>query len=222
MAGSSLRPRGTSTAITEWPQVVSGPRAAPSAKPLVPHSLPRPPRRWGGQCKGRGRPTQPGPECPMSPGTTQRSGAQPASPSHTPHHPSPPPGLRDWPGKNPSKEPPLRQPEAPSSPQTQGPGSVRVDAVNITVQKSQQAQNNERSSGIELGEGCGCPRARGQPLSPGRPLHGCGCRHVLPCSLGWGAEASYYIFDFKLRCWLHFFFFFYPINFQIPSTCDCI
>lgn len=41
---------------------------------------------------------------PVSPGATQRSGAQPASPRASPHHPSPPPGLRDWPGKNPRKE----------------------------------------------------------------------------------------------------------------------
>lgn len=45
MAGSSLRPRGTFVAITE-PWIVSGPWAAPSAKPLVPHSHPRSPRRW--------------------------------------------------------------------------------------------------------------------------------------------------------------------------------
>lgn len=44
--GSSLRPRGTFAAITEQPRMVSRPRAAPSAKPLAPHSHPRSPRRW--------------------------------------------------------------------------------------------------------------------------------------------------------------------------------
>lgn len=188
---------------------------------LWPHILtPGPQDSGGGQCKGKGGPTQPG---PMSPGATQRSGAQPASPSPPPSPSLPTPRPQRLARKEP-KGTPSRRPEVPSSPQTQGQGgqAVRVDAENITVQKTQQAQN-DTAQASKLGEGRG-HQVPGSSLCPrGAPSPGVSLQTRSAVFPGQGAAEASYVCDFKLRCLLHcVFFFFNPINFQIPSNCDCI
>lgn len=88
-----------------------------------------------------------------------------------------------------------------------GGQAIHVDAVNITVQKTQQAQYN-KAQASKLGE----RRAHQQPgaaLVPGgAPSPGVSLQTPSAAFPGRGAaEASYYICGFKLRCPLHFFFF---------------
>lgn len=166
MAGSSLRPRGTSKAITERPQVVSGPWAAPSAKPLVPHSLPRSPRRWRGQCKGSGGPTQPGPECPRVPRchTAIRGPASISQRYPPPFLPTPRP--QRLARKEPKKGTPLeaaRGPIQPSDPRSGEPGRPRgrheyhCAKIPTSTKQRSQASNSERGVDAPEPGGSLCP-----------------------------------------------------------------
>lgn len=152
---------------------------------LWPHILtPGPQDGGGGQCKGKGGPTQPG---PMSPGATQQSGPQPASPSPPPHHhPSPPPGLRDWPGKNPREPPRGGQRSHPAlRPKARGARpSAWTPRISLCKKPNKHKTTQLRHQNLERGVDT---RRQGAASVPeGRPLQGCRCRHVLLCSLGRG------------------------------------
>lgn len=123
------------------------------------------------------------------------------------------------------KEPkgtPSRRPEVPSSPQTQGQGgqAVRVDAENITVQKTQQAQN-DTAQASKLGEGRG-HQVPGSSLCPrGAPSPGVSLQTRSAVFPGQGAAEASYVCDFKLRCLLHcvcVFFFLTQLIFKSLAT----
>ena len=87
-----------------------------------------------------------------------------------------------------------------------GGQAVHVDAVNITVQKNQQAQNH-KAQASELGQGRGHQQPAAALVPGGSPSPGVSLQTPSAAFPGRAAaEASYYICDFKSRCPLHFFF----------------
>lgn len=131
---------------------------------LWPHILtPGPQDSGGGQCKGKGGPTQPG---PMSPGATQRSGAQPASPSPPPLTIPPHPQASET-GQERTQGNPLeaaRGPIQPSDPRPGGPGRPRGRREYHCAKNPTSTKRH--SSGIKTWRGAWTPGAREQPLSP--------------------------------------------------------
>ena len=167
MAGSSLRPRGTSAAVTERPQVVSGPWAAPSAKPLVPHSLPRSPRRWGDSVRGGGvllglAQSAPCPQVPHSgQGPSQHLPAIP--PTCPPHPQASETGQERTQERNPRLEA-ARGPIQPSDPRSREPGCPsgcrEYLCAKIPTSTNQRSQASDSERGVDATEPGGslCPR----------------------------------------------------------------